>query len=105
MHYVEFEVITVVSVKSNIFLDEMPCSPVDVLPPSSGRRISQENKKAISRHIYLLLAGCLAYHSIMKMEALRSCERSGIFYRTALRHISNDGTLLSEVKLSLCLTI
>jgi hypothetical protein len=83
----------------------MPCSPLkfndlleDVLPPSSVSENKPRKQEASSKQTCLLIVGCLAYNSILKMEALHFSERSENFYRTTRRLISEDGTLPSMLQ-------
>jgi hypothetical protein len=64
-----------VVMKSIIFWDMTPCSPL-----SCTRRSSEAG-------------GLLNYSSSLKMEAIRSSETSGETQRTTQRHISEDATL------------
>jgi hypothetical protein len=71
----------------------------NVLLPFSGPEIMQNIQRAEVRSAqivifsaHVLLVGCLAYSSILKMEAVLSSETS-VNYMTTWRHISYDNTL------------
>jgi hypothetical protein len=72
---VGFEVVTAVVIKSTIFWDITPCSPLKV------------NRRAFT------LVSCSAYSSILTMEAICSSETSVDFQRTTRRYIPEDSTL------------
>jgi hypothetical protein len=80
--FVGFAVLTAVVMKSTIFWDIMPCSPLKVnreLPPA------------------FTLVSCLAYSSTLKVEAICSSETSVRFQRTTRRYIPGDSTLRNLV--------
>jgi hypothetical protein len=76
-----FEVLTAVVMKSSIFLDIMPCSPLKV-----GRRFGG------SPPAFTLLS-CSVYSSTLKMEAICSSETSVDFQRNTQRYIPEDNAL------------
>jgi hypothetical protein len=76
----EFEVLTAVVMKSSIFWDIMPCSPLIV-----NRRF-----RATCLPLTFTLVSCSVYSWTMKMEAICSFEMSLTFQRTAWRYIPGD---------------
>jgi hypothetical protein len=72
--YVGFEVFTAVVMKSTIFWDITPCSP-------------------LSWQATCLLDGLLNYSLTLEMEAMRSSETSGASQLTTRRHIPKYDTL------------
>jgi hypothetical protein len=85
---VEFGVFTAVVMKSIIFWDMTPCSPLNCTRRFGGTyRLHLQGQLATC-----LLAGLLNY-STLKMEAIRSSETSGAIQRTTRRHIPEDDTL------------
>jgi hypothetical protein len=90
--YVGFEVFTAVVMKSIIFWDMMPCSPL-----SYNRRFGGTYRL----HLQGLLATCLLagfaelISLTLKMEAICSSETSVVTQRTTRRHIPEDDTLQS----------
>jgi hypothetical protein len=90
--YVEFEVLTAVVMKSSIFWDITPCSPLKVKRVSrenvasiQGRRISQARNQIESRW--------QAEPSTGKKEATFSSETLVDFQRNTQRYIAGDRTL------------
>jgi hypothetical protein len=81
---IRFEVLTAAVMKSSIFWDIMPCSPLEVNGRSGGSRRSVAT--------YFTLVSCLAYSSTLRMEATCSCETSVDFKRTTRRYITEDRT-------------
>jgi hypothetical protein len=84
--YVGSEVLTAVVMKSTIFWDITPCSPLTV-----RRNMSPTS----ACHPAFTLVSCSAYSSILKMEATCSFETSVDFQQTTRRYILEDSTLLS----------
>jgi hypothetical protein len=93
---VGFEVLTVV-VKSTIFWDITPCSPLNVNRRFGetyrlhfqGRRISWARNQRESPLLWS------TYSSTLKMEAICSSETSADIQRTTRRYIPQDGILIS----------
>jgi hypothetical protein len=91
--YVEFEVLTPVVMKSTLFWDITPCSPLKVGFHLQGRHILS----------HFLLARLIL--STLNMEAICSSETSVDSQRTTRRYIPEDDTLqetLVGVLLCLC---
>jgi hypothetical protein len=90
--YVEFEVITSVVMKSTIFGDITPCSPLKVNRRFrgtfrlhlQGRRISRGRSQRERWQVETLVF-CSAYFSTLKMEAICSSETSVDTQRTTRR--------------------
>jgi hypothetical protein len=88
--------------KSTIFCDITPCSPLKVNRRFGGtyrlnlqgRRMSRARNQRESRYKAgaFTLVSCSTYYSTLKMEAIRSSETSVDFQRTTLRYIPEDGT-------------
>jgi hypothetical protein len=81
--------------KSTVFLDVMPCSPVEVERRFRGTHCLQTGLKSKPSKrgllaAYVLLVTCLARSSTVKMGILSSFETSVNFYRTARRHMPED---------------
>jgi hypothetical protein len=86
---VGFEVLTAVVMKSIIFWNITPCSPLRVNRRFGGTyRLHLQAPLATCFH-----AGFLAYFSTLKMEAICSSEKSVGSQLTTRRYIPEDGTL------------
>jgi hypothetical protein len=70
------------NLKSIIFWDMTPCSPLSITRRFGG-----------SYRLHLQGRGLLNYSSILKMEAICSSKTSGTTQRTTRRHIPEDDTL------------
>jgi hypothetical protein len=92
---VGLDVLTAVVLKSTIFWDITPCSPLKV-----NRRFGGIYCLNLHRRIALLascfLVSCLAYSSTLEMEASCSSEMSVDFQRSTRRYISEDSTLVDN---------
>jgi hypothetical protein len=80
--------------KSSVFWDIMPCSPVS--QPTFRRNISlpPSGSKSKSRCCaFFRRVSCLAYSSTLKMEAMFSSETLVDFHRTERRHVSENSTI------------
>jgi hypothetical protein len=91
---VVFEVLTAVVMKSTIFWDIKPCSPLranrrlgETSPPSSWSKHKLSKKPAFT------LISCLAYFWTLKTEAICSSETSVDSQQTTWCYIPEDGTL------------
>jgi hypothetical protein len=86
----EFEVLTAVLMKSTIFWDITPCSPLKINGRFGGTY-------RLHLQLYLpsafTLVSCSAYFSTMKMEAACSSQTSINFQRNTRRYIPEDITL------------
>jgi hypothetical protein len=102
--YVGFDVLTAVVMKSTIFLDITPCSPLKVNRRFAGtyrlhlqgRGISRERNQHERRwqaEPASTLISCSAYSSTLKMEAICSSETSVDFQQTTRRYFPKDSTL------------
>jgi hypothetical protein len=100
--YIGFQVLTAVVMKSPIFWDITPCSPLKVNRRFGEKRRLHLQGRRVSQKINLseaLLATCLTllyrltYSSTVKMEAICSSETSVDFQRTTRRYIPEDRTL------------
>jgi hypothetical protein len=85
--------------KSTIFWDITPCSPLKVNRRFGGTclhlqglRISQARKQICLLPAFTLVSGS-AYTSTLKMEAICTSETSIEFKRNSRRYIPKDGTL------------
>jgi hypothetical protein len=92
---VGFEVFTAVIMKSIIFWDMPPCSPLSFIRRFGGTYRLHLQGLRIVQLATCLLDGLLNYSSTLKMEAIRFSETSGATQRTTRRHISEDDTLQS----------
>jgi hypothetical protein len=81
---------TRLALKSIIFWDMMPCSPLSCTPRFGGTYHLHLQGR---RQATCLLTGLLNYSSTLKMEAICSSETSGATQRTTRRHIPEDYTL------------
>jgi hypothetical protein len=87
--------------KSSIFWDIMPCSPLKVNRRFGGncrlhlecRRISQGRKQRSAYDQVFIQVSCLAYLSTLKMEAVYSSETFFDIQQTTRRYIPEDRTL------------
>jgi hypothetical protein len=102
---VEFEVLTPVVMKSTIFWDITPRSPLRVNRRFGGTyclhlqgRRNKLSKKSACLLPAFTLVSCSAYFFILKMEAICSSETSVDTQRTTLRYIPKDGTLQSLLR-------
>jgi hypothetical protein len=88
---VQFEVLTGVVMKSTIFWDITPCSPLKV-----NRRFGGTCRLHLQGCLppAFTLVSCLVHSSILNMQANCSSENSGDFQRTIERYIPEDRTLL-----------
>jgi hypothetical protein len=97
---VGFEVLTAVLIKSSVFWDITPCSPLKV-KPTFRRNISPPSlgsKNKTEQETRLKAGGkqsrtCSVYFSTLKMEATCSSETSIYFQRIIRRYIREDRTL------------
>jgi hypothetical protein len=103
LRHVGFEVITAVVLKSTIFWDRTPCSPLKVNQQFGGtyhlhlqgREVSQgrnQREAASSSVICFTLVSCLAYILTLNMEVICSSKKSFDFQRTTRRYIPGDIT-------------
>jgi hypothetical protein len=97
---VGFEVLTAVVIKSTIFWDITPCSPLGVNRRFGGtsrlhlqhRRTSRARARFCFPPAFAMVS-CSAYSSTLKMEAIISSETLVDTQRTTRRYITEDGTL------------
>jgi hypothetical protein len=105
------EVLTAVVMKSSIFWDTKPCSPLKVnrrlegtcrLHLQSGRirQVRNQPEKLCLPPAFTLVS-CLVYSSTLKMEATYSSKTSVDFQRTTRRYIPEDRTLGIETEVSI----
>jgi hypothetical protein len=90
---VGFEVLTAVVMKSNIFWDITPCSPLQVNRHFGG---------TYRLHLFCLpsaftLVSCSAYSSTLKIEAICSSETSVHFHRTIRRYVLEDSNVQERI--------
>jgi hypothetical protein len=92
--------------KISIFVDITLCSPLKVNWRFGGpcRLHSQLRSRALLATCFML-ASCLAYSSILKMEVICSSETSVAFQWTARRYIPEDRSLHSDYSHRLCRTL
>jgi hypothetical protein len=81
--HVGFEVLTAVVMKSTIFWDITPCSPLSANRRFGGIRVEERAKqetsmKQIASRGCFTLVSCMAHSSTLKMEATCSSEISGL---------------------------
>jgi hypothetical protein len=83
---------TSIKLKSYIFLDITPCSPVKVI-----RRFGGAYGLHLADFLPDVLVSILAYPSTLKMETMRSSETLVDFHRTTRRYFREDATLHTSV--------
>jgi hypothetical protein len=88
LRHVGFEVLTVVAMKSSIFLHITQCSPLKV-----DRRFGLTCSKLAAS---FMMVSSLAYSSIVEMEGTCSSETSADFQRTTKCYTPEDRTLQAE---------
>jgi hypothetical protein len=88
--YIGFEVLTTVVMKSSVFWDMTPSSPLEVNRRLGGTYRLQ-NPRLMNNWVF-----CLVYYSILK-EATCSSETSVHFQWTTLRYIPEQRTLPSQI--------
>jgi hypothetical protein len=97
MYNVEFEVLRAVVLKSTIFWDITPCSPLKV-----NRRFGGTYRKAwwqASLQHALTLVSCSAYFSTLKMEAICFSETLVDSQLITWRYVPEGGTIqLSTIR-------
>jgi hypothetical protein len=88
--YIGFEVLTAVVMKSTIFWDITPCSPLKV-----NRRFGGTYRLNLCPAYHLLARWFIAraYSSTLKVEAKYTSETSIYFQRNTRRYIPEDSTL------------
>jgi hypothetical protein len=104
-NYEVFGVLTAVVMKSIIFWDITPCSPMKVNRRSGGtyrlhlqgRRISWAKTQQSLAPAFTLVS-CSAYSSSLKTEAICFSETSVDFQLTTWYYIPEDGTLQKKIK-------
>jgi hypothetical protein len=89
---VGFEVLTAVLMKSTIFWDITPCSPLKDNRHFEGTCRLYLQRALCLPHAFTLVS-CLACSSTLKMKATRSSQTSVDFQRTTRRYIPEDSTL------------
>jgi hypothetical protein len=91
LQYVGLEFLTAADMNSSIFCDITPYSPLKVNRRFGGTCFHLETKQGTSLLPAFTLVSCLAYSSILKMDATCSSEASVEFQRTTRRYIPEDG--------------
>jgi hypothetical protein len=97
---VVFELLTVVVMKSTVFWDIMPCSPLKVNQRFRGAYHLHLQGRRISRarnQWQALLVSCVAYSSTLKMEVICFPKTSVDFQWTTWHYIPEDSTLQMEL--------